>query len=79
MNCQRTRELIDPLIDGELDLPKASEIRRHLRDCEPCHATRCDLLILSSRLKDDSLYHHAPEHLQNRIRLSLRIAVAQVN
>ena len=72
MNCKRARELIDPLLDGELDLPQAGEIRRHLAECESCNLAHRNLLTLSSSLKENSLYHHAPDDLQKRIRLSLR-------
>jgi predicted anti-sigma-YlaC factor YlaD len=72
LNCQRARELIDPYLDGELDLPQAGEICRHLGECESCNLAHRTLLILSSSLKENSLYHHAPDDLQKRVLLSLR-------
>ena len=71
VNCQRARELIDPFLDGELDLHQAREIRRHLGECEACNIAHRNLLTLSSTLKENPLYHHAPEGLQKRIQLSL--------
>jgi predicted anti-sigma-YlaC factor YlaD len=76
MNCQRAQELIDPFLDGELDLHQAGEIRRHLGECEECNIVHRNLLTLSSSLKENSLYHHAPEGLQKRLQLSLREVVA---
>ena len=77
MNCQRALKLIDPFVDGELDLDQARELRGHFRDCKPCHSARCNLLILSSCLTENSLYYYAPADLQKRILLSVREAVAQ--
>ena len=76
MNCQRARKLIDPFLDGELDLHKAAEVRRHLDDCEACNNAHRNLLTLSSSLKENSLYHHAPGGLQKRIQSSLHEEVA---
>ena len=72
MNCQRARELIDPLIDDEVGVAEAGEIRRHFADCEECNLAYRNLLHLSSTLKDNSLYHRAPETLKKRVSLSLR-------
>ena len=72
LNCQRARELIDPFLDGELDPLQAGEIRRHIGECEACNLAHRNLLALSSGLKENSLYHHAPDGLHKRIRLSLR-------
>jgi anti-sigma factor RsiW len=76
MNCQRAQELIDPFLDGELDLHQTGEIRRHLGECEECNFVHRNLLTLSSSLKENSLYHHAPEGLQKRLQLSLWEEVA---
>ena len=72
LNCQRARELIDPFLDGELDLHQAGEIRRHLGECEECNIAHRNLLTLSLGLKENSLYHRAPAGLQKRIQLSMR-------
>lgn len=76
VNCKRARELIEPFLDGELDLHQAGEIRRHLEACEECNIVRRNLLTLSSSLKENSLYHRAPGGLQKRIQLSLREELA---
>jgi anti-sigma factor (TIGR02949 family) len=72
LNCQRAHELIDPFLDGELDLSQAGAVRGHLAECEECNLAYGNLLTLSSTLKENSLYHRAPEDLHKRIRLSLR-------
>jgi Putative zinc-finger len=80
LNCQRARELIDPFLDGELDLSQVVEFRQHVGECEDCNVAYRNQLILSSTLKDDALYYRAPQNLQNRIRLSWRqeVGVAQL-
>jgi anti-sigma factor RsiW len=67
---------MDPFLDGELDLHQAGDVRQHLGACEECNITYRNLLTLSSSLKENSLYHHAPGGLQKRIQLSLREEVA---
>lgn len=36
MNCQETKDLIKPFLDGELDRSTMQQIRRHLASCKEC-------------------------------------------
>ena len=68
MSCERTRELIHPYIDGELDLTQAADIQQHIDECEHCKLGYHNLLTLRSTFKDKSLYYRAPQALNKRIR-----------
>ena len=72
MSCQRARELIDPYIDGELDLLRVPELEQHLNECDDCNLRCSNQLTLRSTFKDDSFYYRAPQGLQKRIRASLQ-------
>ena len=72
MSCQKAYELINPYVDGELDLVQTVEVEQHLDQCEACNVRYRNQLSLSSNLRDSSLYFHAPTHLRKRIKLSLQ-------
>ncbi len=36
MNCQETKDLIKPFLDGDLDRNTMQQIRRHLASCKEC-------------------------------------------
>ena len=56
MNCQETRNLIKPFLDGELDKYSTQQVRRHLAACSEC-ACRLDPVDLMEILPilDDSI------------------------
>lgn len=72
MSCQRAPDLIDPYIDGELDLLQAAEVERHLNECDYCNLRYSNQLTLRSTFKDESFYYRVPQDLQKRIRASLQ-------
>lgn len=72
MSCQKAHELINPYVDGELDVVQTVEVEQHLDQCEACNVRYRNQLNLSSNLKDSSLYYRAPNDLQKRIRASLQ-------
>ena len=47
--CQRTRDLLDDLIDGELDSTTGGRVTEHLRICGPCRAEEAAVLGLLAR------------------------------
>jgi anti-sigma factor RsiW len=72
LSCQRARVLIDPYVDGELDPVQVAEVERHLDECKNCNLRYRNQLTLRSTFKDESLYYHAPQDLQKRIKASLQ-------
>jgi anti-sigma factor RsiW len=72
LSCQKAHELINPYVDGELDLVQIVEVEQHLDQCEACNVRYRNQLSLSSNLKDSSLYYRAPKHLRKRIKSSLQ-------
>ena len=72
MSCYRAQKLLHGYVDGELDRLHTAEVERHLEQCEDCELDYRSHTNLRSSLADTSLYYHAPAHLKNRIRLSLR-------
>jgi anti-sigma factor RsiW len=56
-----------------LDVRQTAEVERHIHECKACDSTYQKQLILSSALRDTTLYFKAPEDLKKRIRTSLQI------
>jgi mycothiol system anti-sigma-R factor len=72
LSCLRERGLVQSYVDGELNELQSSEIRQHLDRCEECWSAYICEITLRSSFRDTSLYEHAPEDLEKRIRLSLQ-------
>ena len=71
MNCTETRDWLDALIDGELDLSRSVEIERHLLDCPSCAASRDAMIALRERLRSGTLAMASPLTLDRRVRNTL--------
>jgi anti-sigma factor RsiW len=74
VNCQDTRDLIHPYVDGELDLVRHLEFERHLRECPACARASGQQQALRSAFRAGSLRYEPPAGLRQRIRSSLRQA-----
>ena len=74
MNCHEVHNLIDGYIDDELDLVSNLEIEQHLQTCPACEHLYHNRQALQTLIHASPLSHKAPEHLQKRIRTSLRQA-----
>jgi anti-sigma factor RsiW len=72
VNCNQSRDLLHPYLDGELDLVRSLEVEEHLQACPACASALQELQALRSALGDAALYHRAPALLRERIRASLR-------
>lgn len=76
MNCDRTRRLLSPYLDGELESETRSTVREHLATCPDCSLYHEELKKLDEDVK--SLVQSDPEvpetftgHLLNRARRNL--------
>ena len=65
MDCQRTRELLSPLGDGELPLDLSGAVLAHLEGCAPCRAEADGLRFISSIVRE--VAEPAPAGLGARI------------
>jgi anti-sigma factor RsiW len=72
--CRRTREVLHAYADGELDLVRAMDVERHLRQCDACGRARECLLAVRSAVTESPLYHRAPRGLERRVRAAARAA-----
>lgn len=70
MNCEEARALLPAYGDGELDLPRALEMERHVEGCADCAAALRVQRGLSQAVRQVS-YHRAPDALRARLRARL--------
>ncbi|HEV2698284.1 MAG TPA: anti-sigma factor [Terriglobales bacterium] len=73
MNCELSRNTVHGYFDGELDAVRTAEFERHIESCTHCRTVLEQMDSLRSRLRQNNLYEHAPDHLRDAIasRLSL--------
>ena len=71
MDCSDVRNLLNPFMDGELDLVKTLDVERHLEECPACSQARDGHQSLRAAISRSSLYHEAPALLRKRIQASL--------
>jgi anti-sigma factor RsiW len=60
MNCHQVRQLLNPYVDGELDLMRKVEVEEHLGQCEECLARDRSLRSLRSVIATEAPYYRAP-------------------
>jgi len=70
--CQDAHKLIQPYLDGELDLVRSLEIEAHLHDCQTCAQAYHELRSLHSAVSDTALRFEPPAALRNRVRSAIR-------
>jgi anti-sigma factor RsiW len=74
MNCDRVQLLLNPYIDGELDLVSSLEIEEHLQECASCARRYQELLAVHTAASNTALSYAVPAGLEQRIRTSVRKA-----
>jgi len=67
MNCAESRDWLDALIDGELDLTTSVQIERHLLDCPACASARDAMLALREQFRSSSFRSTASVTLKRRV------------
>ena len=70
MNCEEALALLPAYGDGELDLPHALELERHIAGCAACAAALRVQRGLSQAVRRTP-YHRAPDALRARLRVQL--------
>lgn len=75
MNCEEARSLLPAYGDGELDLPHALALERHLDGCTACAAALREQRALSQAVRGTP-YHRAPDILRARLRAQLPLEPA---
>ena len=76
VDCTETQNLLNPYVDGELDLVRTVDIERHLHDCQGCSRKHDRLRAMHSAIGAASLAYTAPPGLEMRLRQALRQAGA---
>jgi hypothetical protein len=72
MNCNKAKENIGALIDGELGLERATDLERHIEMCEECSEAKDLTLSLSTILRASSVPGPS-SHLRARINESFEL------
>jgi hypothetical protein len=68
MNCEESKNLLNPLLDDELDVGKAADLGQHLETCLDCQN---DWSGLSSLKEQSKVFRETiviPEGMENRLR-----------
>jgi anti-sigma factor RsiW len=74
MNCDQALALINPYVDGELDLMTSLDLERHLAECQTCAAEEAALRGLRSTIRDTMPYRGAPATLRKSVGVAIRDA-----
>src|SRR5262249_48655222 len=74
VTCEDVRRLVDPYLDGELDLMRQVEIDDHLRQCQACPAIYESRRAVRSAVHAEQLYFTAPAHVRQHVRAAIRTA-----
>jgi anti-sigma factor RsiW len=72
MDHEQIRELINPYVDGELDLLTARETEQHLRSCADCRGIERALRALRETLASSQPVYRAASRLRKNVRAALR-------
>lgn len=71
-NCQRTRQMLDGWLDGELDPATSDEMALHVAQCPDCVVLRAERERLRSRLRASALRFTAPAALRQSVMSALQ-------
>jgi predicted anti-sigma-YlaC factor YlaD len=71
MTCKQANLLIAAYADGEVSAAESAAIRSHLHDCEACHQSHRELMIVRSVMKLEPKAVPIPEGLETRLKASL--------
>ena len=72
VTCNEVCELLPIYGDGELDLPRAVALEKHLETCASCKAALGAQRALSKAVRS-APYHRAPDSLRERLRQQLPV------
>jgi anti-sigma factor RsiW len=74
VRCEDIRRLVDPYLDGELDLMRQVEIDDHLRGCQVCPPIYESRRGLRSAINAEQLYFAAPDRLRQQVRAAIQLS-----
>jgi anti-sigma factor RsiW len=75
MSCpDPVSRLLEPYLDGELDVVRSLEVERHLSSCAVCSGALGDHRALRAALADASLHYEAPRGFEDGMRAAVRKA-----
>jgi anti-sigma factor RsiW len=70
-DCVEMRLLVQADVDGELPPANAAGVEAHLEHCPECALLKAQLIAFSQRIRQEVIYHAAPEQLRNGLRARL--------
>ena len=74
MDCSNVQSILDPYLDGELDVLRNSEVKAHLDGCNLCARSFNESQMIRRALKSESLDFKAPADMRRRVQYALRQA-----
>lgn len=72
MDHNETRELIQPYLDGELDVSHARAVEQHLQTCSQCRFAEQNIRALKTVLRSQPVAFQAPRRLHRNVRRAVR-------
>jgi anti-sigma factor RsiW len=72
MNCDQSKQLLQPYVDGELAANESAQVEQHLRQCLGCALERDGVRQLQTAIQNHVPYFRAPGELRRRIKDQLR-------
>jgi len=76
MNCEEANKLLDPYLDGELDVLTSRAIEEHLDSCLTCREAFEAERRLARTIQNAAPYYRASSELRDRVQASLRGSMA---
>ncbi len=76
MNCDESREMLDPYVDHQLSLGDRRAVENHLQSCASCTAAQARIERLIDVIQAGGHYT-APPVLRSRIQSTLRVAAEE--
>ncbi|MBV9107167.1 MAG: anti-sigma factor [Verrucomicrobia bacterium] len=71
MDCEEVRQLLDPYVDGELDLTRQLAIEAHLAECNSCREAAQRITSCSRFIRVNLPVYRAPPGLKSKVRTTL--------
>src|SRR5579864_2364933 len=79
MACERWSDKLDAYIDGELSLPEANELGKHLRECSGCAALALERVQMKRSVADAGKYFEASSEFRKKIEVRVHKSSKKTN
>jgi anti-sigma factor RsiW len=72
MDCNETQRLLDPYVDGELELTRQLDMEAHVAACSTCKNAAKAAINFRYSIRVNMPVYKAPPELKRKIRAALR-------